>query len=241
MRTAARMLGSDPRIDVAGLSSRYVTPPLGPAQPDFVNAAVLLESELAPRALLAELQRVEASLGRVRKVRWGPRTIDLDLLWWEGGEVRDPDLTVPHPGLRERGFALAPLLEVAPDLQTLLGADLARVGAPSGGPWTKVERSEDAIEAVALDDADALALALSEALGEGTSSEVVLLGEPAPALVERAGRAGQRASIVIEAVEPGVIRARMTSDPRAARAAVRLALSSLGAGRCRLALDPAKP
>ncbi|MCZ7685097.1 MAG: 2-amino-4-hydroxy-6-hydroxymethyldihydropteridine diphosphokinase [Sandaracinaceae bacterium] len=134
VRVAARVLGSDPRVEVVRLSSRYVTAPVGPAQADFVNAAARVRTELAPRALLDALLAVEASLGRVRAERWGPRTIDLDLLSWEGGEVREPGLVVPHPRLRERAFALAPLLEVAPELLGELGADLAGLGAPPRAP-----------------------------------------------------------------------------------------------------------
>ncbi len=97
-------------------SSLWETSPVGgPPQPDYLNAAALLVGSLAPRVVLERLLAVEAALGRVRSVRDAPRTIDLDLLWIDGEVVSEPDLLVPHPRLGERAFALAPLLEVAPD------------------------------------------------------------------------------------------------------------------------------
>jgi 2-amino-4-hydroxy-6-hydroxymethyldihydropteridine diphosphokinase len=103
-------------LPVAAASRVYATAPVGgPPQGEFLNAAVLLSRAIAPSELLALLLRVERSLGRVRGERWGPRTIDLDLLWIDGVAIDTPSLTVPHPSLRERAFALAPLLELAPD------------------------------------------------------------------------------------------------------------------------------
>jgi 2-amino-4-hydroxy-6-hydroxymethyldihydropteridine diphosphokinase len=87
----------------------------GPPQPEYLNAAVLLAFDGAPLELLDALLAIEARLGRVRAERWGPRTIDLDLLWIDGVAVEDARLEVPHPRLRERAFALVPLLEVAPE------------------------------------------------------------------------------------------------------------------------------
>lgn len=100
---------------LVAVSQVYETAAVGPPQPDYLNAAVLLEARLEPRALLTELLAVERHHGRVRLERWGPRTLDLDLLW--AGEVTldTPELTVPHPGLASRPFALMPLLDVAPD------------------------------------------------------------------------------------------------------------------------------
>jgi 2-amino-4-hydroxy-6-hydroxymethyldihydropteridine diphosphokinase len=80
----------------------------------FLNAAIRLSTSLDPAGLLAALLGIEQKLGRVRRERWGPRTIDLDILWIEGTVVDSGDLTVPHPELRRRAFALRPLLEVAP-------------------------------------------------------------------------------------------------------------------------------
>lgn len=101
---------------LVALSSLYETVPVGgPPQPRFVNAAVRLISPLSPRGLLEGLHAVEASRGRVRRERWGPRTLDLDLLWVQGLLLVGPDLIVPHPRLTERAFAMIPLVEVAPD------------------------------------------------------------------------------------------------------------------------------
>jgi 2-amino-4-hydroxy-6-hydroxymethyldihydropteridine diphosphokinase len=112
LAAAAACLDAVPGCRVIARSRVYESPPFGPvSQPHYLNAAVLLDSQLSPEALLAELLRIEASLGRVRDVRWGPRTIDLDLL--SGPRpISSPGLTLPHPGLPERWFALAPLLDV---------------------------------------------------------------------------------------------------------------------------------
>jgi 2-amino-4-hydroxy-6-hydroxymethyldihydropteridine diphosphokinase len=96
------------------VSPLYESAAMGPPQPDFLNAAVRLASELPPLKLLEELLAIERAMGRVREVRWGPRTIDLDILWAEGLRLNHPHLEIPHPRLTERLFALLPLLDVAP-------------------------------------------------------------------------------------------------------------------------------
>ncbi len=99
------------------MSTLRETEPWGPVeQPPFLNGAAAVETSLEPRALLDVLLEVERRLGRVRDERWGPRTIDLDLLLYGDTVVDEPGLTVPHPRLRERAFALEPLLELDPDL-----------------------------------------------------------------------------------------------------------------------------
>jgi 2-amino-4-hydroxy-6-hydroxymethyldihydropteridine diphosphokinase len=114
MREAARRI--DGAAPVRARSRVYETAPVGgPAQPPFLNAAVLVTFAGDPIALLDGLLAIEASLGRVRRERWGPRVIDLDVLWIEGLTVDLPRLAVPHPRLRERAFAVRPLLDVAPD------------------------------------------------------------------------------------------------------------------------------
>jgi 2-amino-4-hydroxy-6-hydroxymethyldihydropteridine diphosphokinase len=100
---------------VQGVSAVYETAPVGPPQPDYLNAAVLLESTLGPAALLQELLAIERAHGRERQERWGPRTLDLDLLHAGDLTLSVPGLTLPHPELTRRAFALMPLLDVAPD------------------------------------------------------------------------------------------------------------------------------
>ena len=113
LRAATRSLGE--LGTVADTSRVYETAPVGPPQPDYLNAVVLLETERSPEELLEGLLAIERSMGRVRAEKWGPRVIDLDLLWMEGVGVDTETLTVPHPHLRARAFALAPMLEVVPD------------------------------------------------------------------------------------------------------------------------------
>lgn len=118
LRAAAAALERLRGLSVLKRSSVIETPPAGgPRQPAYLNAAVLAECELAPTDLLAQTQQLEVELGRVRPdpVRWGPRTIDIDLLWSPGVVLELPTLILPHPRLRERVFALGPLLELVPD------------------------------------------------------------------------------------------------------------------------------
>jgi 2-amino-4-hydroxy-6-hydroxymethyldihydropteridine diphosphokinase len=101
---------------VVRASRVYETAPIGgPEQGAFYNAALLVDYDGAPLDLLEALHGVEAALGRVRRERWGPRTIDLDILWIEGMAMETDELVVPHPRLTERPFALRPLVDVEPD------------------------------------------------------------------------------------------------------------------------------
>lgn len=88
----------------------------GEDQPDYINAVAELETDLSPLDLLHELQQLEALHNRIREERWGPRTLDLDVLLYDDRIIESPELTVPHPGLYERNFVLYPLTEIAPDL-----------------------------------------------------------------------------------------------------------------------------
>jgi len=118
VETALAELGRLPATSVTRVSSLYRTPPLGPQdQPDYINAVVELATDLAPLALLDELQGIENLHRRVRgSVRWGPRTLDLDILLYGESCLEEARLTVPHPGLAQRAFVLVPLAEIAPFL-----------------------------------------------------------------------------------------------------------------------------
>src|ERR1700726_4262966 len=99
-------------------SSDYATPPWGDvAQDRFINACIEIDTSLDPHALLFVLQKVEAKFGRdrARETRWGPRTLDLDLIAYDDVTMQKPELTLPHPHLFERAFVLVPLLEIPPD------------------------------------------------------------------------------------------------------------------------------
>lgn len=115
---AVAALAQLPFTRVLARSRLYRTPPWGVLeQPPFVNAAVLLDTGLAPHALLDALLAIEWRAGRVRGVRNGPRTLDLDLLHMEGVQMHDARLTLPHPRIAERAFVLLPLADIAPDLE----------------------------------------------------------------------------------------------------------------------------
>lgn len=118
VNAAVEALGEIPQSRIVAVSSFYRTPPLGPQdQPDYLNAAVVLETELDPEALLDNTQRIELQQGRVRKAeRWGPRTLDLDIMLFGHKTINTERLTVPHYDMKNRGFMLWPLFEVAPDL-----------------------------------------------------------------------------------------------------------------------------
>jgi 2-amino-4-hydroxy-6-hydroxymethyldihydropteridine diphosphokinase len=119
---ALELLSAEDAIEVSGVSQIRETEPVGPVeQGPFLNAAVQVETELAPRELLDRLLDIEGRMGRVRRERFGPRTIDLDLLLYGDEVVDEPGLTVPHPRLKERRFALEPLSDLDPSL-TIPGA-----------------------------------------------------------------------------------------------------------------------
>jgi 2-amino-4-hydroxy-6-hydroxymethyldihydropteridine diphosphokinase len=107
-------VGEATEIVVLARSHLYKTAPIGPPQPDYLNACILIETTLTPRTLMQRLLKIESQFGRVRHERWGARSLDLDLLLF-GDQIIDlPGLTVPHPRLQERAFVLVPLMEIAP-------------------------------------------------------------------------------------------------------------------------------
>jgi 2-amino-4-hydroxy-6-hydroxymethyldihydropteridine diphosphokinase len=118
LRRAVELLSAEEGIELIAVSEVRETEPVGPVEQDpFLNGAVRIETDLAPRELLERLLAVEQRLGRVREQRWGPRLIDLDLLLYDDLYVDEPGLTVPHPRLHERHFALEPLADLAPSLE----------------------------------------------------------------------------------------------------------------------------
>jgi 2-amino-4-hydroxy-6-hydroxymethyldihydropteridine diphosphokinase len=118
LERALELLAAEDGIEIAAVSEIRETEPVGPVEQGlFLNGAARVETSLAPRALLACLLTVENRLGRVREERWGPRTIDLDLLLYGDEQIDEPGLSVPHPRLHERRFALEPLADLDPGLE----------------------------------------------------------------------------------------------------------------------------
>jgi 2-amino-4-hydroxy-6-hydroxymethyldihydropteridine diphosphokinase len=117
VRAAFDSLAQIPGCRLIARSGLYRTKPFGPVeQGDFINAVAGLLTVLPAAALLAAIRGIEAAAGRVRAERWGPRILDLDLLVFGNQRIATPELTVPHPGIAERGFVLAPLADIAPAL-----------------------------------------------------------------------------------------------------------------------------
>lgn len=117
LRGAVRALSARDGIEVTATSGVYETDPVGPEQPDFLNAVVEIETELAAEELLRVFKQIEIELGRVTRERWGPREIDLDLLVYGDLHVEAEDLVVPHPQIATRAFVLVPLVEIAPTVE----------------------------------------------------------------------------------------------------------------------------
>ena len=119
--------------DVVAVSSVFETDPVGGPgnQGAYLNIVVQLDTELTPSALLSVCHRIESAAHRVRDERWGPRTLDLDIIWMDGVTMDQARLTIPHPRWKERKFVLAPLRELAPDLVTAQEVEIA-----DGRVWT---------------------------------------------------------------------------------------------------------
>lgn len=157
---AVRLVEALPGTRVVAVSRLYRTTPVAgpltpegaPAQPDFLNGAITVETGLEPEALLDRFQGIEKELGRVREIKDGPRTVDLDIVLWEGRVVKTPRLTLPHPRMHLRGFVLAPLAEIAadarhPETGTTVGQLLADLGdlegvAPDPEPFNPLEQAK---------------------------------------------------------------------------------------------------
>ena len=196
---ALAALAALPGVDVVAVSSFHETRPVGgpPGQGAFLNAAAALETTLDPHRLLAELQRIEAGAGRVRVVRWGERTLDLDLLIFGDAILDTPSLTLPHPRLAFRRFVLAPLAEIAPgrfdpttgrtvaDLLARLDRlprFLALAGPPGPMKAAVFERLVDDLPAFGLAEADLIPSPVPEAGPEPDRAILAVLERKAEAL-----------------------------------------------------------
>lgn len=141
VQSALNALAAIPDTTLVATSSLYRTPPYGPPdQPDFLNAAVALDTQLDAESLLNHTQRIELEQGRVRKAhRWGPRTLDLDIMLFGEQTLNTPRLTVPHYDMHNRAFMLLPLLEIAPEIclpdGTRLADILAALDSRCIRPW----------------------------------------------------------------------------------------------------------
>ncbi len=113
---AVEMIASIPQIELIACSNLYETKPVGPPQPYYVNGCIIVQTSLTPEVLWQFLFDIEQEFGRERKVRWGARTLDLDLILYGDLVMETPKLQIPHPRMRERSFVLIPLAEIAPDL-----------------------------------------------------------------------------------------------------------------------------
>ncbi|WP_324723568.1 2-amino-4-hydroxy-6-hydroxymethyldihydropteridine diphosphokinase [Lelliottia sp. JS-SCA-14] len=129
VNAAVQALSEIPQSRLVAVSAFYRTPPLGPQdQPDYLNAAVVLETALDAETLLDNTQRIELQQGRQRKAeRWGPRTLDLDIMLFGDEVIHTERLTVPHYDMKNRGFMLWPLFEVAPELTFPTGESLKAI------------------------------------------------------------------------------------------------------------------
>jgi 2-amino-4-hydroxy-6-hydroxymethyldihydropteridine diphosphokinase len=131
LQRAVELLAGEPGIRVVRSSRVWETEPVGgPDQPEFLNAVVEVDVDMEPIELLAAANRVEATLGRTRNIRWGPRTIDIDILLIDDLVLKGDRLTVPHPRMHERAFVIMPLLELLPDPVLPTGTRLLDVRLP---------------------------------------------------------------------------------------------------------------
>jgi len=130
LQRAVDLLGAVDGIRVVRSSRVFETAPVGPPQPEYLNAVVEVDTDLDARALLRAGHEVERELGRERRERWGPRTVDVDVLTFGDAEIDEPDLRVPHPRMHERAFVLVPLGELDADPRLPGDRRLADVSLP---------------------------------------------------------------------------------------------------------------
>lgn len=142
---ALRALEEGGRLRILARSNVWRTPPWGKTdQPDFLNMCALAETQLSPRDLLALCLNVETEAGRVRKERWGPRLIDIDVLAYDDVRWDDEALTLPHPRMKERAFVLVPLAEIAPDWM-IDGARVDALAADVDASGMQVDQAASAL------------------------------------------------------------------------------------------------
>ena len=113
LETTITLLSQHPSMDLISHSPWYQTTPVGPPQPNYLNGCAILETSLNPEDLLQTLLGIEQKFGRIRREKWGPRTLDLDLLLYGDLILKSPSLTIPHPLMLERAFVLVPLADIA--------------------------------------------------------------------------------------------------------------------------------
>lgn len=114
LETSIITLAKHPNLHLISHSHWYQTAPIGPPQPDYLNGCAILETSLNPKKLLEIILKIERQFGRIRREKWGPRTLDLDLLFYGELILKTPSLEIPHPRIIERAFVLVPLAEIAP-------------------------------------------------------------------------------------------------------------------------------
>ncbi|PSB07951.1 2-amino-4-hydroxy-6-hydroxymethyldihydropteridine diphosphokinase [filamentous cyanobacterium CCP2] len=114
LKAALQVLAETPGIQVEAQSPVYQTVAVGPPQPDYLNLCALLSTSLIPQSLITQLLETEAQFGRVRRERWGPRLLDIDLLLFDDLILSQPGLDIPHPRMAQRAFVLVPLSDIAP-------------------------------------------------------------------------------------------------------------------------------
>ncbi len=146
-----RLESADGEVKVCAVSPVYETPHIGlqvgdeTKYPPHLNLVARIETSLSPQALLERIHEVEARGGRERTERWGPRTIDIDMLLYGGQEIRTAELTVPHPGIAVRAFVVLPLADLAPDLRLPDGRSVAELRASQPIRSQRIERVKNGL------------------------------------------------------------------------------------------------